>query len=201
MRRWKLLVTLCAGSALVFGVVVGVSISNHVAAGAKPKSARVSTPQVKLSGLTDEGEETLTAFGNDEPDLTPEPPVSVVTLRARLRDLTEKRATRMTARELLRAIEGIEKTLAEQDAAADAVLMQGVGRLHEAVAKYPGTEAAVRSARALETLGYYVTREGRLERHSVQETPVPTTVGSPAILGTPANDDGEETSLRGAPGE
>lgn len=164
MRRRILLIALCLGCVFAFGVALRVSISNNGAAQAAFPS---NGPALVRRGTQSDRQDAF-----DEPtELPPATTESVVILRARLLELTEKRAMRMTSPELSNSIKGIEKVLADQDSAADAMLMEGVGRLHVAVARFPGTEAAVRSAKALETLGFYVTREGRLEQHSVQATP------------------------------
>lgn len=153
---------------LVVVVLIGCTLAVRAALSRSKQNADSQHPAQPDPELCDETTTPVDGFEVARRDAaTPEPPVSVMELRGRYRELSEKRSLRMTARELVHAIEGIEKTMAEQDRAAEAVLMQGVGRLHEAMTRYPGTEASVRASRALETLGFYVARDGRLERHAV----------------------------------
>src|SRR5262249_15603396 len=73
-------------------------------------------------------------------------------LRQKMLELMARRAQRMNADELNRAIEELTKALGDQDSAAAAELQKATEQLKLVVEKYPGTPAAIRASRALEVI-------------------------------------------------
>lgn len=80
----------------------------------------------------------------------PAPAPKAGELRQRMVELMTRRAQRMNADELTRAIEELTKTLGDQDAAAAAELQKATEQLKSVVEKFPGTPSAARASRALE---------------------------------------------------
>ena len=94
-------------------------------------------------------------------DLDPDPLVKRVdarvglqpgNLRERFVELSRKRAERMSAEDLARAVEEISKAIADEDQAAEQELARAIEQLKAVMEKFPGTPAAARANGALAAL-------------------------------------------------